>query len=599
MASLRTALRVPGSKLCWWFFVAHSALAADGARGRPANRQNAPVYHPGHQATHVTRLLRYDHQGIGSLIQAEQEWASDRGFGPQLSETTSASGFLSLSEAQTRALQDHHERMAAAAGASLRSTAANAEMLVHDHKYCARGVNNGSTSARAVIGLTNLFDSQYVGPIGVGSILQGNCQKQNVRSLEFIADTDMDASNSERQNCHVEDQSKIWVVFDTGSTNIWVASDLCKVGPCAKRDRRRYDHTKSLSYSPGSLRLAIQFGTGQIKGPQAIDDFHVGPFSVYNQTFGMIEDETGEVFNSLPFEGILGLSFKSMAAGGHTPFFDNVISQSALKNNEFAFYFSTKHKAGNAVLWGGVDKHFYKGDIEYFPVVDPYYWSLDLLQFRIGKEVLLGADAVGQDDADHESGEADAGEGYALLALNGTSKRAHGLAALQSRWWGFQRARPAEEKTPKAIVDTGTTYFTAEGSLYGQITARIGAASCSSIDSSSHPPLVYRLRNVRGEAREFRVPHQQYMAQSGQGEDKWCTPSFMQIDIPKEHGPAMVLGEVFLRHNFAVFDRGSGESADAKIGFAPAVHSKEALRHLKKLTQGQQSFEVSSDSSSI
>ncbi len=28
---------------------------------------------------------------------------------------------------------------------------------------------------------------------------------------------------------------------------------------------------------------------GKISGPQGVDDFHVGPFTVFKQTFGMIE----------------------------------------------------------------------------------------------------------------------------------------------------------------------------------------------------------------------------------------------------------------------------------------------------------------------
>ena len=32
-----------------------------------------------------------------------------------------------------------------------------------------------------------------------------------------------------------------------------------------------------------------------------------------NQTFGMIQDEVGEVFQEIPFEGILGLAFDELA----------------------------------------------------------------------------------------------------------------------------------------------------------------------------------------------------------------------------------------------------------------------------------------------
>lgn len=36
-----------------------------------------------------------------------------------------------------------------------------------------------------------------------------------------------------------------------------------------------------------------------------------------DQTFAMIEEELGKIFYEIPFEGILGLAFPSMAAGSN------------------------------------------------------------------------------------------------------------------------------------------------------------------------------------------------------------------------------------------------------------------------------------------
>merc|ERR1712048_1413672 len=104
----------------------------------------------------------------------------------------------------------------------------------------------------------------------------------------------------------------------------------------------------------------------------------------------MIKREEGEVFQEVPFEGILGLAFPSMSANGVRPFFDTVIAQKGLEHNEFAVYFSKDNPSANAIFWGGVDNRFFSGDIEYFPVTDPYYWALDMHAFKIGEECLLG-----------------------------------------------------------------------------------------------------------------------------------------------------------------------------------------------------------------
>merc|ERR1719446_1350751 len=213
---------------------------------------------------------------------------------------------------------------------------------------------------------------------------------------ENVAEEDLITEAGEKI-CQASDQSKIWVVFDTGSTNIWVASDLCEYGPCSKPGRKRYNHTRSLSftYPKKPTQLTVEFGTGKLVGPTGVDDFHIGPFSVFQQTFGMIQSQNGSVFEDVPFEGILGLAFPSMSANRVKPFFDTVIDAKSLQHNEFAFYFSKDIRAGNALFWGGVDPAFYEGKIEYFPVTDPYYWALDLHSFKIGDETLLGGNVPG------------------------------------------------------------------------------------------------------------------------------------------------------------------------------------------------------------
>jgi len=187
------------------------------------------------------------------------------------------------------------------------------------------------------------------------------------------------------------------VVFDTGSTNLWVASVLCRTGPCANiASKEFYDPAKSLTQEPYSALegatsdeskdIDIIFGTGELKGPLHVDTYRVGPMVVHRQPFAMIREMTGEVFSSFPFEGILGLAFPSLSFGGIEPFFEHVIQQKCLKSNEFAFYLNAEPSLPSAILWGGVDKSLYEGPIRMFPVVQPHYWALELLDFRIGND---------------------------------------------------------------------------------------------------------------------------------------------------------------------------------------------------------------------
>lgn len=92
--------------------------------------------------------------------------------------------------------------------------------------------------------------------------------------------------------------------------------------------------------------------------------------------------------------------------------------------------------------------------------------------------------------------------------------------------------------------------------------------------------------------------NKQYMLHSVEGDDAVCSPAFMMIQVPAAHGPGMVLGEVFLRIFFAVFDRGSGKVEEARLGLAQAMHDTRAKSRLKGLTANQPVFHRSPDSTS-
>eukprot|EP00933_Yihiella_yeosuensis_P052097 TRINITY_DN5008_c0_g2_i3.p1 TRINITY_DN5008_c0_g2~~TRINITY_DN5008_c0_g2_i3.p1 ORF type:complete len:465 (-),score=71.18 TRINITY_DN5008_c0_g2_i3:172-1566(-) len=317
------------------------------------------------------------------------------------------------------------------------------------------------------------------------------------------------------------------VVFDTGSTNLWVASVLCKEPPCDNgKSDRFYDPAKSTTQEPWRGRdgqggpgvgrdIDIMFGTGELKGPLHVDTYRVGPMAVEKQPFAMIRDMRGQVFSSFPFEGILGLAFPSLSFGGIDPFFERVIRNKHLVNNEFAFYLNKDSSRPSALLWGGVDKDLYEGPIVMFPVVQPHYWALELVDFRIGGTSLFNDKS---------------------------------------------RSNPRY-----LVVDSGTTYFTAPGHLHDTILSKIPSAKCDSVES--YPKMTYVLRSGNGKIYELDIGQETYMV----GEDiGLCRPAFMKLDVRREYGPAMILGEVFMRHWFTVFSRGSGDVKEAKVGFAKA-----------------------------
>jgi len=351
----------------------------------------------------------------------------------------------------------------------------------------------------------------------------------------------------------------VWVVFDTGSTNIWISSDLCTQGPCTRPGRVRYNHEESLTYHEPEnlLQLQVEFGTGKLEGPQGVDHLSLGNFRVFNQTFALIQGETGSVWNDVPLEGIMGLAFPSMSANSVTPFLDNVIHQQGLQNNEFAFYFSQNSNAANAVFWGGVDNHFFKDQIRRFKVIEPYYWALKLVGFKIGNKVLIPP---------------------------GTNSPSTESSFLDRK---SEASNTKRSTVHKAILDSGTTFFTADDDHFDTVMQLLPRTPCASVSSTSHPDIVFTLEDTEGKPVPLTFTNRMYL-NDFMGE---CRPAFMNINIPSEHGPGMVLGEVFMRYYYTVFERGpDGSDGEATVGLAESKQLPETIEELRKLTSTQPLF---------
>ncbi|XP_006899903.1 PREDICTED: pepsin A-like [Elephantulus edwardii] len=321
--------------------------------------------------------------------------------------------------------------------------------------------------------LVNYMDMEYFGTIGIGTPAQ-----------EFT------------------------VIFDTGSSNLWVPSVYCSSPACSNHNR--FNPQASSTYQATSQTVSIAYGTGSMTGILGYDTVQVGGIADTNQIFGLSETEPGSFLYYSPFDGILGLAYPSIAASGATPVFDNMWNQGLVSQDLFSVYLSSDDQSGSVVMFGGIDSSYYTGSLNWVPLSSEGYWQITV-------------DSI---------------------TMNGQPIACSGSC--------------------QAIVDTGTSLLSGPTNAIAYIQSYIGASensngqmaiSCSAINSL--PDIVFTINGI-----QYPLPASAYILQNQQG----CVSGFQGMNIPTESGELWILGDVFIRQYFAVFDR-----ANNAVGLAPVA----------------------------
>ena len=184
--------------------------------------------------------------------------------------------------------------------------------------------------------LTNYMNSQYYGPISIGTPPQ-----------DFT------------------------VVFDTGSSIFWVPSSECELLSRACRLHHQYNHSKSSTYVP----TGKTFSSGSVSGFLSQDTVSIGNLKVRHQVFGEATNITGIWFLAAKFDGILGMAYP--VVGEHTSMFYNLIQQGLVKKPVFGFYLNRDSSHGELTL-GASDRRHFHGRLNYVSVDKKMTW-----QFRM------------------------------------------------------------------------------------------------------------------------------------------------------------------------------------------------------------------------
>jgi hypothetical protein len=298
------------------------------------------------------------------------------------------------------------------------------------------------------------------------------------------------------------------VIFDTGSADLWVASSNCD-DSCGRH--AEYDSSKSSTYQANGTSFDIMYGSGPVSGYQSIDTLDMGGLTVPNQMFAEVTNAEGlgAAYKLGKFDGILGMAFGVLSVNSVPTPFDNLVAEGAVDNAEFSFFLGNSNREKGELLLGGTDPAYYTGDITYVPLLSATYWEITLDNFVVD------------------------GESYVTSTEH------------------------------KAIVDSGTSILTGPTEEVSKIAAALGGKEI--VPGEYFVKCDYDGPNFDFtiDGNVYTLTPKDYLIPDG----NLCLLGLMALDIPAPTGPLWILGDVFMRKYYTVFD-----TANKRVGFALAKH---------------------------
>ncbi|XP_074019291.1 gastricsin [Numenius arquata] len=301
------------------------------------------------------------------------------------------------------------------------------------------------------------------------------------------------------------------VLFDTGSSNLWVPSTYCQSPACYNHNT--FKPSESSTFTDDGQSYTISYGSGTVTVVLGSDTLRIQTIAVKNQEFGLSKKEPTQPFYYAEFDGILGMAYPSLAVGGTPTVLQGMLQQNQLTQPIFSFYFSRQptYLYGGELIFGGVDTRLFHGDITWAPVTQELYWQVAVNEFAIGQSVT---------------------------------------------GWCRQGCQ--------AIVDTGTFLVTMPQQYIDSFLQAVGAqltsygyaVDCNQIQNM--PTITFTINGTL-----FPLHPSAYVL----NDNGYCTLGIEATYLPSQNGqPLWILGDVFLKEYYTVFDM-----ANNRVGFAPSA----------------------------
>ncbi|NXG64003.1 PEPC protein, partial [Hemiprocne comata] len=131
---------------------------------------------------------------------------------------------------------------------------------------------------------------------------------------------------------------KFLVLFDTGSSNLWVPSTYCQTPACF--NHAKFNPNESSTFISSGLSYTLSYGSGAVTVLLGYDTLRIQSIMVTNQEFGLSQNEPTQPFYYAEFDGILGMAYPLLAVGSIPTALQGMLQQDQLTEPVFSFYFS-------------------------------------------------------------------------------------------------------------------------------------------------------------------------------------------------------------------------------------------------------------------
>ncbi|OAX40039.1 acid protease [Rhizopogon vinicolor AM-OR11-026] len=339
-----------------------------------------------------------------------------------------------------------------------------------------------------------------------------------------------------------------WMTFDTGSSDLWVASSDCTNSDCQGVTRYSSSLSRTLTLSDQSFKLTYLMGSAL--GTVGTETVTLGPYEISSQMLALANQTSGLGLSSNGNSGILGLAFPlatSIPLTSGTPVLNNLFAHLDDQHRFFAFKLGRNESrdvsySDSSITVGGLDSSLTNDTSQFVftPVFasarEEYdFWKLPIQEITINSQILpLSSSLI--------------------------------------------RGAPS----PIAVLDTGTTLILGPTEDVDAFWNAIGTGASTRFNQQTQTWQVRceRAVDVRitlgnsDNARDYPLhPEDVNWAEDG-ARDGWCTGGIQANDAVTSGD--WILGDVFLR-NVYVIHQGATNSAPPMIGLLSMTNPTTAL----------------------